>query len=160
MVWDEKLQRYTIEGVDQSDDDIPEPPPMAIKKKDPEPKKEAPMEGGAADLTKPAFAGALANRGRGRGARGGRGAKPAGRGGAMSAFNPGSAPRMPPVEEQKTNVSDASKMAELEKSRVDPALFTTAVDISVSQLEEVNAGDGARASVLSIDPSPMKNVAP
>lgn len=113
MVWDEKLQRYIIEGVEQSDDDIPEPPPMAIKKTAPAPKKEPEQEGGAADLTKPAFAGALANRGRGRGARGGRGAKPAtiGRGGAASAFNPGS--RMPPVEE-KADVSNANVRTELE----------------------------------------------
>lgn len=44
---------------------------------------------------------------------------------------------------------------------VDPALFTTAADISVSQvMEEVKAADGARTSVLSNDPSPMKGMGP
>jgi len=80
MYYDEKKQRYIIAGEEESDDDEPPPPPPGAKKigtvteTKPDEKKEEAT--GASSLTAVGFAGALSNRGRGRGAaRGGRGGK-------------------------------------------------------------------------------------
>ena len=62
--------RYIIDGEEDSEDDVP-PPPPPVKKKDPVVqeivKKEEPKELSGEGLTRVAFGGALANRGRGRG---------------------------------------------------------------------------------------------
>ena len=75
MYYDEKKKRYVFEGEDdESDDDVPPPPPpkrqpveeaKAVDKavENAVPKEENALE----SLTRPAFTGALAARGRGRG---------------------------------------------------------------------------------------------
>ena len=124
MYYDEKKGRYVIVGEEESDDDEPPPPPPGAKKMGvstdaakSETKKE-PEETGANSLTAVGFAGALSNRGRGRGARarGGR---------AMPAS------RFP-------QTFDASSITQTEKPKVEEAqeavnqtaLYQTALDIS------------------------------
>ena len=68
MKYDEIKKRWVIDGEESSDEDVAPPPPPK-KQTVPEEIKAAPKEelSGAAALTRPVFAGALANRGRGRG---------------------------------------------------------------------------------------------
>ena len=63
MKFDEKSGRWMIDGQVESDDDEPPPPPGLAKKATRPAQKLESNE--ACDLTKPAFSGALANRGRG-----------------------------------------------------------------------------------------------
>jgi len=69
MYFDEKKGRYIIQGEEESEDDEPPPPPVAKKKPvEEETKKQETQETSGADsLTSVGFAGALGNRGRGRG---------------------------------------------------------------------------------------------
>ena len=76
MYYDEKKKRYVFDGEeDESDDDVPPPPPPKKQQPAEETKvaerpleNAAPKEENALDaLTRPAFSGALAARGRGRG---------------------------------------------------------------------------------------------
>ena len=77
MYYDEKKKRWVIDGEDESDDDIPPPPPpkkniqAAVAKEENKKEPESNKQNAAEALAKPMFSGALANRGRGRGARGG-----------------------------------------------------------------------------------------
>jgi len=76
MYYDEKKGRYVIMGEEESEDEEPPPPPpgakkMGTDKKEDSKETESQMTG-ANSLTSVGFAGALSNKGRGRGGRGAR----------------------------------------------------------------------------------------
>ena len=67
MHWDEAKKRYIIAGEEESDEDVPLPPPMTMSKKA-DPVQEMPKteESGADSLMSAGFGGSY-GRGRGRG---------------------------------------------------------------------------------------------
>lgn len=120
MYYDEKKGRYIIEGEDESDDDVPPPPPpkkqvldQSVIVEEEKKKEEEPAITGADSLTKVAFGGALANRGRGRGI-------------AMNRFAPAF------NSEQISTPSFEPPKVEINESLEVSALYTTTLDVTMN----------------------------
>ena len=133
MYYDEKKKRYVIDGEESSDDDLPPPPPPKKKETLPAEEEVKKQESAADSLTRPAFAGALANRGRGRG----RGGMPMNRFpqtfGATQLAESAPVFKPAPVEEPPQKLP--SPRPELDASRLEEQnteLYTTGLDITVA----------------------------